>query len=320
MSVYFDFTVERKNNYGMWVCVAKSSYDELEILNPYILKHAFWDADFSESLSSLKENELTNETFYEFSVKSNKNKIGKPPIIVESTDDLCNKNKSVLDVLDSWQHSRKKNNDTCLWVNKDFLLNHKDFLSGILNFNSDSITEISDIEKRLKNSTSLDEINSFLNMTNNVLYDKNLIGFINHASVYSTIENIKYNPSFRELNIERVSLLEYEGLRQYELHGKVSYTKDIKNMISEIDKNIENVKNSKKAEEIAKSYISEVLSYYEDDKSENSTELYKKLSEYCEGSENYDDDYFNDLINEKNELQLLLRFMGDNGRLIWDIG
>ena len=51
MSVYFDFTVERKNNDGKWICVAKSSYDELEILNPYILKRVFWDVDFARKCS-----------------------------------------------------------------------------------------------------------------------------------------------------------------------------------------------------------------------------------------------------------------------------
>lgn len=318
MSVYFDFTVERKNNDGKWICVAKSSYDELEILNPYILKRVFWDVDFADNLNSFDENELSDETFCKFSTKSNENEIRGKPIIIKSSDDLCNGNSSVIDILNSWQHSRKKNNDVCIWLSKDCLVKHKDFLNGILGFDCGSITEIVNIEKRLKSSTSLDEIISLLNMANNVLYDndKNLIGFISRASVYSTLENIKYNPSFRELDIKKVSLLEYEGVKQYELRGRVSYGKDIESLIADIDKRIENLKNVKKAEEIAKKYISDILLDYEDD---SSTELYKRLSEYSKESEEYDDDYFNDLINEKDELRLLLRFIGENGRLIWNI-
>jgi ethanolamine utilization cobalamin adenosyltransferase len=118
------------------------------------------------------------------------------------------------------------------------------------------------------------------------------------------------------LDIKRVSLLEYEGVKQYELRGRVSYDKDIESLIADIDKRIENLKNVKKAEEIAKKYISDILLDYEDD---SSTELYKRLSEYSKESEEYDDDYFNDLINEKDELRLLLRFIGENGRLIWNI-
>ena len=46
-------------------------YDEdLDVINPWILKGAFWDADFSEDINALDE-KFSNETFYKFARKKN---------------------------------------------------------------------------------------------------------------------------------------------------------------------------------------------------------------------------------------------------------
>ena len=90
-------------------------------------------------------------------------------------------------------------------------------------------------------------------------------------------------------------------------------------MISEIDKTIERMENSKKAEEIAKSYISSILEDYEYDEDMKNNELYKRLYDYSKDSEEYDDEYADELIAQKYELELILRFIGNNGRIIWNI-
>ena len=70
MSTYFDFTIERPHK-NEWICVGQSFYDEdLDVINPWILKGAFWDADFSEDINALDE-KFSNETFYEFAHKKN---------------------------------------------------------------------------------------------------------------------------------------------------------------------------------------------------------------------------------------------------------
>ena len=69
MSTYFDFTIERPHG-NEWICVGQSFYDEnLDIINPWILKGAFWDADFSEDINSVTN--ITDTTFCNFAHKIN---------------------------------------------------------------------------------------------------------------------------------------------------------------------------------------------------------------------------------------------------------
>ena len=138
-------------------------------------------------------------------------------------------------------------------------------------------------------------------------------------------ENIKYCSHFQNLKINSVNLIGYyedDNLtekKQYELRGHVSYKKDIEYMISEINKTLERIDKSKKAEEIAKSYIASILEDYEYDEDIKNNELYKRLYNYSKDSEEYDDEYTDELIAQKHELELMLRFIGDNGRIIWNI-
>ena len=90
-------------------------------------------------------------------------------------------------------------------------------------------------------------------------------------------------------------------------------------MISETNKTLERIEKSKKAEEIAKSYIASILEDYEYDEDIKNNELYKRLYDYSKDSEEYDDEYTDELIAQKYELELMLRFIGDNGRIIWNI-
>ena len=310
MSSYFDFIVER-NIKDKWKCVAKSNYDDSDIINPYILKRAFWDADFSEDINNLKN--ISDETFLEFSEK----------IELESFDGYA-----LINVNNPWnvEHAlyemskdvRYKNNDVCLCLSLSTIMDNKEFLSKVAYFKTDDVKELIDKAKEIREADTLDKLISLIKETENVIFDSSsLIKIIFHDSPYAILQNIKYVDLYK-INFVEVYSVSY-GIKQYVLNGKVSYAKDVECMIHEIDKTLDRYENLKKADNLAKTYVADILYELENDEKENSTKLYKRLSEYCADSEMYDSDEIEDLESQKEELNLLLKFIGENGRLIWKI-
>lgn len=310
MSSYFDFTVERKIG-DRWEFVAKSNYNDLDIINPYILKHPFWDADFSEILD--ESCNMTDKSFLMFSEKTES----------ESFDGY-----ELINVNDSWnvEHAlyemskdvRYKNNDVCLCLGLSTIMDNKEFLSKVACFKGDDLYEVINKQKEIRDAENIDDLIALIKETENIKFDSSsLIKIIFHDSPYTILQNIKYVELYK-INFVKVYSVSY-GKKQYVLNGKISYKNDIKHMISEIDKTLERYENFKKAENVAKTYIADILYEFENDEKENSTKLYKCLSEYCADSEMYDSDEIEDLESQKEELKLLLKFIGDNGRLIWKI-
>jgi len=321
MSSYFDFTIERKHD-NKWICVAESHYDDLDIINPWILKGAFWDAEFTKDINSLDETELSDESFYMFSRKLDEiNSKDRLYYIGERT------NRDVIGFLEHMNKTRYRNNDVCLWFNLVNICKHKEFLKNVLYPHNQQMSNWEIFRDKIDNITEdSDFIEIFQQCDNLILITfDNMIGIIFHENPYSMINTIKYSPFFKNVEIYNAQLLGYyeddniTEKKQYDFYGKVSYKKDIENMISEINKTLQRIENSKKSEEIAKSYISDILSDYEYDESMKNNELYKRLYEYSKDSEEYDEEYEDELLAQKKELEFILRFIGDNGRLIWKI-
>lgn len=324
MSTYFNFTIERPHG-NEWICVGQSFYDEnLDIINPWILKGAFWDADFSENINSLIN--ITDTTFCTFAHKINHDDYSNWYVT-----EVSSIGEDIIRFLDRISKTRLLCNDICLWFDAEYIMKQTDFLKSFLHLKrkDDNLLDKWDkFVKILERTKNIEEFRNFLSECDNVIMQGDFIGIIFNDSAYSLGQTIKYHPSFKNIQIHHADVLGYSEVKdngytderkQYKLHGKVSYKKDIEYMISEINKTLERMEKSKKAEEIAKSYIASILEDYEYDEDIKNNELYKRLYEYSKDSETYDEEYSDDLISQKYELELILRFIGDNGRIIWNI-
>lgn len=324
MSTYFDFTIERPHG-NEWICVGQSFYDEnLDIINPWILKGAFWDADFSENINSLIN--VTDTTFCKFAHKINHDNYSDWYV-----SDVSSIGEDVIKFLDRTSKTRLLCNDICLWFDAEYIMKQMDFLKSVLHLKrkgDDLLDEWNKFVKILEGTKNIEEFRNLLGECNNVIIQGDFVGIIFNNSAYSLEQNIKYVPIFKDIQIHHADVLGYSEVKdngytderkQYELRGHVSYEKDIEVMISEINKTIERIEKSKKAEEIAKSYIASILEDYEYDEDMKNNELYKRLYDYSKDSEEYDSEYADELIAQKHELELILRFIGNNGRIIWNI-
>lgn len=326
MSTYFDFTIERPYR-NEWICVGQSFYDEnLDIINPWILKGAFWDADFSEDMNALDE-KFSNETFYKFAHKKNEYFNGNKNDydLTKSYFISSHDNSDIINFLNDFTKTKYKCNDVCLWFDLEYICQNKDFLKSYLCSKAKDLDTCLNFQNKINSINNTSEFKKLFEECNNIIIKENKIGIVFHETSYSMRENIKYCSRFQNLKINGVNLIGYyedDNLtekKQYEFRGHVSYKKDIEYMISEIDKTLVRIENSKKSEEIAKSYIASILEDYEYDEDMKNNELYKRLYDYSKDSEEYDDEYADELIAQKYELELILRFIGDNGRIIWNI-
>ena len=324
MGTYFDFTIERPHE-NEWICVGQSFYDEdLDVINPWILKGAFWDADFSEDINSVTN--ITDTTFCKFANKINNDNYSNWYVA-----DVSSIGEDILKFLDRTSKTRLLCNDICLWFDVEYIIKQTDFLKSFLHLkhkDNNLLNKWNKFVKILEGTKNSEEFINLLDECDNVIIQGDFVGIIFNDSAYSLGQNIKYAPIFKDIQIHHAYVLGYSEVndngysderKQYELHGKVSYKKDIEYMISEINKTLERMEKSKKAEEIAKSYIASILEDYEYDEDMKNNELYKRLYDYSKDSEEYDGEYADELIAQKHELELVSVFIGDNGRIIWNI-
>ena len=211
MSTYFDFTVERKYK-DEWVCIAKSNYDDdLDVINPWILKGAFWDADFSEDINCLNE-KFSNETFYNFSHKTNEyfHREKNNYDINKSNFVLNHHSTDIINFLKEYSKTKYKCNDVCFWFDLEYICKNKDFLRAYLLNNKN--TELNDSLEFLNKIDSANEVSEFKKLfkeCNNVIINGDKIAIIFNESPYCMIENIKYNPLFKNIKIDMVNLMLY---------------------------------------------------------------------------------------------------------------
>ena len=327
MSSYFDFVIERKNDKNKWVCVGKSYYDDnLDIINPWILKGAFWDAEYSSTVTYDNESELTDESFHMATYKIRGRCKGEPYILYK------NENENILSFLEKITKSRYRCNDVGLWFNKDYICDNKDFLKQYLDCGTTDLTKYQDFQNKIDSAVDKSDFDDIFKECINIYSntsDSNSseVGIILNESSYELSQYIKYTPNFKDLKIEHVGIINYtndknEIIKQYALNGKISYKDDIERMIFDIDKTIEKMNKTEQAEELAKKFIYDILCEYDevDDKDIVESELYQRLYEYTKDSD-YDEYYDNsdELKEQKYNLELMLKFMGDNGRVIWNI-
>ena len=149
---------------------------------------------------------------------------------------------------------------------------------------------------------------------------------------YDWYETIKYHPSFKDENILEEVFGDHFGqiiyidtiekpnavIPQFEIrNAKVSYKKDIEDMLHELKNELAEAEHSRNADVSAKAKAKEFLDEYTKD---SETELYKALSEWVGEVEDVATlEYIDELKNQLAELEKLNALMNDKNRLIWSI-
>lgn len=332
MSFYFNYVIERKNYDGEWVCTNFSSDDdELNSVKTYKLKNLFINTEYYENINFI-EDSLTDKSFEMFSEKIDKNSFN------EKNSDYPYKykykmnsiNNFSIDYLDSLEKTKLKNNDICLWFDiKNLILFGKDIFTYVIPKNKTMIMSLKNIIDEIKDEKSLIEK---ISEWENVIYDDkhNKIGIIFNNDVYSLREIIKYSPIFKikkcplDKLITGISVLRYfnknKEIKQYNINAKVSFPKDIEYIINDCNKIIKQFELSHYIEIKSKDYIKSILNDLRLDKSEMKSLAYIKLNKFCEEQDDtYDVEYIDELKSQKQELEILYKLVGENGRLIWNI-
>lgn len=332
MSSYFDYTIEQPVPEG-WRVTAKSTYEDNEVVNPYILKGAFWDTDCydynlkdlsAESLLGFTEkvgtyNQKEKDVFKEKGVESY--------ITVPTTSDSGNVKEEVIRNLKLLSNDyRTKSRDTALGVK----------LSGIAKYwhiFKDSYLRYLDEElNTASESVSIETLTNWIlegKIENLILTGSGCFWVCNHpweAITYLRDHRcLKDIPDPSELLTGSVAQVIYskdgKEIPQYRIRKSVrrSTTDDVDDMILEMRKSIEAIKKSNSVENLVKVSIRDLVEEKatEEDKSTN---LYKELLKYCGEAEAFgDDEYLEELELQLTELIKLRSLMGTEGRLFWSI-
>lgn len=332
MSSYFDYTIEQPVSEG-WRVTAKSTYEDSEVINPYILKGAFWDTDHfdydfkdisAESLLRFTEkigtyNQKEKDIFKEKGVTKT--------ITVPITSDSGNVKEEVLRTLKLLSNDYRTNSrDTVLGVKLSGIAKHwqrfRYFYTRYIDDELDTTSESVSI-KTLTNWILEGKIKNLI-LTGNDCY-----WVCNHPwEATSYLKNYGYlkdasDPS--EILTGSVAQIVYskddKEIPQYRIRKSVrrSTTDDVDDMILEIRKNIETVKKSNSIENLVKVNIRDLVEEKATEE-DRSTNLYKELMKYCGEAETFgDDEYLEELELQLTELIKLRSLMGMEGRLFWSI-
>ena len=327
MGVYFDYAIERKVN-SNWYLTAKSTYEDNEVINPYILKSVFWDTEFQDCVPDDISSETKTE-FYErigvydkkeLEVLKNATKTLTNPIVTKDKEHTI----SVLEYL--CKHYSTKFRETLIRVDLDGIVKYWNNVKTFLRF-KDADHDYVSIE------TLISWIkNGLIENLIETKYGYQLVCESPYAAImyirdYGMLKGIE-NPS--EILAGEVCQVSYineneKEIPQYHLKrsARCSTTKDIDWMIEELKAEIERVKESNKLENLVKDEIRNLLNEKATEEDKN-TNLYKKLISYC-GGEDFqiygDKEYIQELETQLQEVEKLRAIMGpaETGRVIWRI-
>ena len=330
MGFYFDYVIERKNK-DKWVCVSKSSFDyELNLLNVGLLKETFDDTEFYEGVKSI-EKELTDDSFMMFGRKIDRfsSNVEKDyPYQYSPTFDEMK--PFSIQMLEMTCNGKLRNNDLILWFSIKNLLSYgKDILKNYVH-HKDMNYDKNEADKINSEKSLINEMKNW----KNCVYDesRHLLGINFECSPYALEQILLYSVIFKntmklcplEKLIVGMSTVRYmhnkKEIMQWKYNASVSYPKQIKMMIDEINKEIRHCDMSTYIENESKKQVMMILDRFKGDKSENNSMTYRKLKEWCETNVDVADiEYADELKERRNELEFIMKIMGDNGRMIWSI-
>lgn len=325
MSSYFDYVVERKVD-SNWHFVAKSTYEDNEAINPYILKGLFWDTEFQEYVPD----DISSETKLEFYEKIGVYDKRELEVLKSATKILTspiatNGKEHTIDALKYLcKHYSTKFRETLIRVDLDGIVRYWNNVKTFLRFRDADCDDVS-IEK-LKSWIK----NGLIENLIETKYGYQLVCESPYAAImyirdYGMFKGIE-NPS--EILIGEACQVVYldeneKEIPQYHLKrsARCSTTKDIDLMIDELKADIERIKKSNTLENIVRDEIRNLVNERATEEDKN-TNLYKELMEYCGEDEVYgDEEYLQELEDQLLEVEKIRAIMGPakTGRIIWRI-
>lgn len=325
MGSYFDYVVERKVN-SYWYFVAKSTYEDNEAINPYILKGLFWDTEFQEYVPD----DISDETKLEFYERVGVYDRKELDVLKSATKTLTNPiavhgKMYVTDVLEYLRkHYSTRFRETLIRVDLDGIVKYWNNVKTFLRFKDVDQTDVS-VEK-LKSWIK----NGLIENLIETKYGYQLVCESPYAAImyirdYRMFKDVE-DPS--EILVGEVCQFSYidekeKEIPQYHLKrsARCSTTKDIDLMIAELKADIERVKKSNTLENVVRDEIRNLVNERATEEDKN-TNLYKELMEYCGEDEVYgDEEYLQELEDQLLEVEKIRAIMGpaETGRIIWRI-
>lgn len=299
MSSYLDFVIEKKDKDGKWKYSMKSSYNEDEaIVNPYILRDTFQfylDVNNVTKFDDFETEIIMSEKFPEYYKDYKNYPYDKERILCPCTLGSYYEN----DLLDCLER---------IYKSKD-------------------AARFSDIALRIKDHWLNGAVADFLN-DKNIIHGKDDTCYYKFSSAYEAYNFVKYNlmpNGFDYKNIfDEVDFIAYKNadgkfMHQYIADNvKVSYNKDLCKVLKNLEKEYEDYKTSINDENRLRKLLNELLD--EEDLEEN-TPLSKKIKAFMEGGNlnYYTQEEIEELTARIEEIKLLIRLVGENGRVVWKI-
>lgn len=280
MSSYLDISIERQLKDGEWINLLNCSYDEeLMTVDLYKLRDAFQDCDYYESFAT-KEN-ISEESLNNFAVKIRKN----------SCFNSIQKGSKL------WPYDKKP-------------------FETLVN-----TTNVLDELKRLANTNGL----KFRDITVYLKDEK-----LEYDTPYAALQDLKYNSKYSGISFDNkvIGIINYcdadsNSIDQFWLpeNTYISTYKNLRAFEQKLVDEIEQIKQTQNDENRLSRLLAEEVSELDSkDMKGPLGDIVKRIIKNNDTeSDFYTKEYTDSLKDSLDELRFLIRLVGENGRIIWNI-
>lgn len=344
MSRYLEFSIERKDEKDNWKCIVEDTSDEhLAIINNYILRDLFIEYG---KWSYYLDKHCTKETINEFAHKIEHSKYNEKNLSKDypyqytpfyknlSTDiiGLSSKFDGFIDMLNReiTNNIDFKYSDIIVEIPINIVIKH---INQLVNF-LETISDNFDIEKFFKIKESIKNGANLLDFKDSIkLNAKNNLELY-FETPYSLVQFLQYDSRCKNNEKEFIDIFSNSVVKSISYYQTldedfnvlidqwnidkvlVSTINDLLAMKNDLELRIKGFENSMKAENLAKSYIQDIISEFQNDTSK----LKQRLVEFIGDNEGFDNiEWLEDLKSQLSELNLVIKLVGDFGRFIWRI-
>lgn len=286
MSSYLDISIERQIEDGKWVnFINCSSNDSLETVNLYLLRDAFRDCEYYTC--EVDRTCVARQTALNFATK------------IQRHNGCFN---AVLKGSPLWPYDKEEH---------DIKITTLDILSKMEELERNENFRFSEVVLTLRDGIEL-----------------------TFATPYNAINELRYNPDFKDQDLTRIFSDEVivrkffdkngDEVVQYQVpnHTYLSTYEDLKNFEREVERELEEAKQSQRDEVRLGSILNDEVSELKPEDMEGPLgEIVKRLIGHVGDDEwsDYTRDYIESHENVLDELRFLIRLVGKNGRIIWRI-
>lgn len=330
MSVTFDYSIEKKTESG-WKCVAKAEWDDNEIINPYLLREPFYEWQPILKAAELSDN-LTEETLLKFSEKIEE--------LPKRSNDSLEKYYAPKRAKPSYPYKRKPRAYSLL-SNKPIMEQIDECMELVDCRWTKVIVPMSKVGfrnnfKALKRKFHL-SAKSFNDLPNDgcfkyVIISNRTFGwkFSSLALARQAFSCLNGSKKLQEALFSNLptpestlTFIRYfnrkKEIPQWELKNvNIAGRKGIEELLETLKKELESCRKANSVENLAKLTVRNFLRDYGEEEDKPSIQV--QLEDYVnDADDRYYEEYAEELESQILELKIMLRLMGENGRVIWKL-